>query len=807
MARLELVVNNVEALDKRIDALKTQYFKNKPELCIERDVFYTESFKETTGENIEIRRAKAFKKVLENMPIVIQDHELVVGSPATKPRGTATYPELQIAWVAEELDTFETRPQDPFVVSEESKQILREDIFPFWKGNSLYDMAVAQLPQETANVVLDKGIIGHNVMTQMGLGHYSPSWAWLLSKGMEGVIQDAEAKLKTLDPTVYANLDGIDFLKAIIIACEGLITYGRRHAEKARELAKQEKNAQRKKELEKIAAVCDRVPAKPARTFHEAIQFFYFIPVVNYLETKAFACSPGRFDQYMYPYYKADIEKGIITREEALELIGCTWVKLSEITYLSSNAGAKYYSGYPPFQVMSIGGLDTEGNDAVNEVSYLCLEASERVHLVQPSLIAYFSKKSSRDFKRRALKCASTGGGNPAICCTENGMPWLKRWRGYSEEDARCVAGFGCIHAIAPGIDASGDTGLQNIPISLEFALNNGVMRLTGEKLGLSTGDPRKFSSYGEVLEAFKKQLAHITKHQVIMNNYLRRLHEEQFPTHLESIIVEGCVEKVMRAKSPKGWAQRYVPYQVLVGMGLADIADSFAVIKKLVFEDKLITMSELLDALDANFEGKEDLRQILINRAPKFGNDDDYVDSIAAEIQSFWAIEISQYCREANGISRFTDNWNSTAANVPLGVVVGALPSGRKAGEPLSDNTSPAHGYGEASGPTAVLKSEAKIKLENQGTNLLNLRFDPTAVATEEGTEKFVDLIDTYHDLGGYHVQFNVVSEDTLKDAQKHPEKHQGLMVRVAGYSAYFAELCPEEQEDIIARAAHKMT
>ncbi len=806
MGKPELVVNNTGAMEARFAALKAQYFKNEPELCIERDVFYTESFKETAGENIEIRRAKAFKKVLENMPIVIQDHELVVGSPARKPRGTATYPELQIAWVAEELDTFETRPQDPFVVSDETKRTLREDIFPFWKGKSLYDMAVAQLPKSTLDVILDKGLVGHQVMTQMGMGHYSPSWDWLISKGMEGVIADAEAKIKTLDPTVYANLDGIDFLRAIVIACEGLITYGKRHAEKARELAAQEKNAQRKQELEKIAAVCDRVPAKPARTFHEAIQFFYFIPVVNYLETKAFACSPGRFDQYMYPYYKADIEKGILTREEALELMGCTWVKLSEITYLSSNIGAKYYSGYPPFQVMSIGGLDAAGNDVVNEVSYLCLEATEKVHLVQPSLVAYFSGKSPREFRRSALRCASTGGGNPAICRTENGMPWLKRWRGYSEEDARCIAGFGCIHALAPGIDASGDTGLHNVPMSLEFALNNGVMRLTGEQLGLPTGDARKFSSYEEVVDAFKKQLAYITRHHVIMNVYLRRLHEEEFPTHLESIIVEGCVDKVMRAKSPKGWATRYVPYQVIVGMGLADIADSLAVIKKLVFEEKLITMPELIDALEVNFEGKEALRQMLINRAPKFGNDDDYVDSIAADIKNFWAVEISQYCREANGISRLTDNWNSTAANVPFGVVTGALPSGRKAGEPLSDNTSPAHGYGEASGPTAVLKSEAKLKAEDQGTNLLNLRFDPTSVTTDEGLEKFVDLVDTYHDLGGYHVQFNVVSEETLKDAQKNPEKHQGLMVRVAGYSAYFAELCPEEQNDIIARAAHKM-
>ncbi len=806
MGKPELEVNNAGGMEERFEALKAQYFKNKPELCVERDLFYTESFKETAGENIEIRRAKAFKKVLENIPIVIQDHELVVGSPAKKPRGTATYPELQIAWVEEELDTFETRPQDPIKVSDEAKRILKEDIFPFWRGISVYDQFLAQLPKSTLDVVLDKGIIGHNVFSQMGWGHYSPSWDWLIGKGMEGIIADAEAKLKTLDPTVYANLDGIDFLRAIIIACEGLITYGKRHAEKARELAKQEKNAKRKQELEKIAEVCDRVPAKPARTFHEAIQFFYFIPVVNFLEMKAYACSPGRFDQYMYPYYKADLEKGILTREEAVELIGCTWVKLSEITSLLSNVAAKYYAGYPPFQVMSIGGLDAAGNDAVNEVSYLCLEASEKVHLVQPSLVAYFTKKSTHDFKRHALRCASTGGGQPAICSSENGMPWVMRWRGYSEKDALCVGGIGCIGSLTPGIDSIGDTGLQNVPMSLEFALNNGVMRLTGEKLGLSTGDPRKFSSYGEVLDAFKKQLAYITRHQIIMNNYLRRIHDEQFPVHLESIIVEGCVEKVTRAKTPNGWAQRYIPYQVLVGMGLADIADSLAVIKKLVFEEKLITMPELIDALDKNFAGKEALRQMLINRAPKFGNDDDYVDSIAAEIENWWAVEISQYCREPNGISRFAQNWNSTAANVPFGLATGALPSGKKAGEPLSDNTSPAHGYGEASGPTAVLKSQAKLKAEDQGCNLLNLRFDPSAVTTDEGLEKFVDLIDTYHDLGGYHVQFNVVSEETLKDAQEYPEKHQGLMVRVAGYSAYFAELCTEEQNDIIARAAHKM-
>ena len=793
----------VIAGDVRIEALRAQYFKNKPELCIERDVLYTQSFKETAGESMEIRRAKAFRKVLENMPIMIQEDELIVGSPTIKPRGTACYPELQVDWVEEELNNFQMRAQDPFVVGEGTKRILREEIFPFWRGNSLHDQFLGQLPEETKKVVVDKGIIGHNVLSQMGQGHYSPSWGFLLGKGFEGVKRDAQEKLKTLDPATYENLKGIDFLRAIIIVSDGMIAFGRRHADKARELAKQKKNGQRKKELEKIAEICDWVPAKPARTFHEALQFFYFIPVVNYLETKAFACSPGRFDQYMYPYYKKDLEKGILTRAEALELLECVWVKLSEISYLSSKIASKYYAGYPPFQVMSIGGLDAEENDAINEISYLCLEATEKVHLVQPSLIAFFHKKSPREFKKKALKVASMGGGQPAICAVENGMPYAMHWRGYNVKDARCIGGIGCILAIAHGIDAVGDCGLHNVPMSLELALNNGVMRLSGEKVGLSTGDPKKFSSFDEVVDAFKKQLAYITRHQVIMTLYLQRLHEESFPTQLESIVVEGCIEKLIRAKSPIGSAQKYTPYFVLVGMGLATVADSLAAIKKLVFEEKIITMSALIDALDANFEGREDMRQMLLNKAPKFGNDDDYVDSIASEIQDWWQNEISQY-RDSYGISRFSMNWNSTSGSVPFGLATGALPSGRKAGTPLSDNTSPAHGVGEASGPTAVLKSEAKLKPENQGSNLLNLRFDPKVMESEEGFEKFVSMVDAYHALGGYHVQFNVVSQETLKEAQKDPEQHQGLMVRVAGYSAYFNELCREVQDDIIARAAH---
>ncbi len=789
----------------RIENMRERFFSAKPAISLVRDILFTKSFKETTGERMEGRRAKAFKYVMENIPITIQEDELIVGSPNPELRATGAYPELGADWVEKELDIFETRDQDPLVVSDETKKILREELIPYWRDKNQRRNTFMQLP-EVAQGLIQRGELYINWF-EYASGHISPTWEWLIPKGIASVKADAEEKLRNLSPLKYTDLKKIEFLKALLLVCDGIMTYARRYADKALEMAGQEKNPGRKKELEQIAEICNRVPAYPARTFQEALQFVYFVQVLAYVETKGQACAPGRLDQYTYPYYKKDLAEGRLTKEAAQELIDCLWVKLAEITNISSTMGAKFYPGYMPFQVVDIGGLDANGEDATNEISYMCLQAQRNVKLTQPSLVSIFSSKSPKEFYVASLETILSGtGGIPALVNADVGMKSMLRKKRngvpVSLEDARGVAAHGCVAACVVGKQTGVEGGILNLASDLERALRNGVSRLSGLQIGPATGDARTFTSYEQLLDAVKKQIEFVQDTLFETTMIIWRAHEEDFPEHFESVLVEGCVEKATRAKSPIGSGSKYPTAIGFLASGLPTVANSLAAIKKLVFEEKRITMSQLLDALDADFVGYEDMRQMLVRDAPKYGNDDDYVDDIALDLHAWLEKSTDRYADE-EGHHVGTD-YNLISSHVPMGMLVGATPDGRKAGTPLADNLSPACGT-DLNGPTAVMKTVAKYPPESQGGTLLNMKFDPKSIEGKN-MDKFISLLKTYWDLGGYHVQLNTVGRETLLAAQKNPEEYRDLMVRIAGFSCYFTILDQANQNDIIERTTYTL-
>lgn len=783
----------------RIARLKEQYFKNRPSLCLHRAVAFTQSYKETEGEPTIIRRAKAFRHACLTKPIVIQPHELIVGNPGCRPRSVCVYPDIAWQWLEEELDILPTREQDPYEVTEEQKRVLREEIFPYWRGKSVHDFCLKHLPDDTRELVVGKGLIDNEIKQINGIGHFCPGYQNIvLPKGFGGIKAEAEARLKQLDPSNPGEFDKILFLQAVIIAYDGLILLCKRHAEEARRLAHLEKDLNRKNELEQISQVCEWVAENPPRTFHEALQAAWFMQVALYIETNGPGVSWGRFDQYMYPYYKNDLEAGKLTREQAQELLECLWIKNSELIWLQNTNTAKFFAGYVPFQNLCVGGRKTDGTDATNDLSYMCLEATKHVRLNQPSLSVRLHKGAPEKFFMAVAELVKEGTGFPAIHNDDVGMRMVLQ-RGATLSDALNWSPMGCVEPLIPGkTHKYSDGGEFNLGAAMEFALTQGRSRVHGLKLGVETPDPKTFQSFEDLMQAVKRQIAHLVYHLAIANVVAEKAHATLLPVPLTSGTVEGCLEKGLDVTA--GGAL-YNDGPGFLGVGIADVGNSLAAIKKLVFDEKLISMDQLLEALEADFSGYEDLRQMLL-KAPKWGNGDDYVDSITCEIADFYATEIGKY-RSHRG-NNLISSLFPVSSNTPLGMVVGALPSGRKAGMPLADGVSPQQGTDRS--PTGVLRSVGKLVHERHcnGT-LLNMKFNPTVLRGEEGTRNLVALLRTFLDLGCYHIQFNVVSADVLRDAQKHPEKYPGLIVRVAGYSAYFNDLCREIQDDIISRTEHQ--
>ena len=823
----------------RITRLVDHLFENMPVIESARAKLITESYKETEGEPIITRRAKAFAHILRNIPIIIREDELIVGSTTIAPRGCQTYPEFSYQWLDDELDTVETRSADPFYIAEETKQELRE-IHKYWKGKTTSELATSYMAPEAIRA------IEHNVFTPgnyfyNGVGHVTVKYEEVLAIGYEGIIAKAQAELDKCNVGDGDYARRSRFLQAVIMSCEAVMGYAYRYAVLADEMAASCENPVRKAELETIAQNCRRVPAKGARTFHEACQSFWFVQQLLQLESSGHSISPGRFDQYMYPYYKHDMDNGSITREYAQELMDCIWVKLNDLNKCRDAASAEGFAGYSLFQNLIAGGQNKDGEDVTNDLSIMSIQASMHVHLPQPSLSVRVWNGTPHEFLIKAAELTRTGIGLPAYYNDEVIIPSLLN-RGISLEDAREYNIIGCVEPQKAGkTEGWHDAAFFNMCRPIEFVFSNGVDK--GEQIGPQTGDVTKMTSFEEVYDAYKEQMNYFIALMVNANNAIDVAHAERCPLPYLSCMVDDCL-KVGKTVQEGGAVYNFTGPQ---GFGIANMADSLYAIRKLVFEEKKFTMEEYKDALTWNFgkgldeisvaeiastilKGMQDQGIILdeaavsavlasvknsqpapekmaryeelhkaIEAVPKFGNDEKEVDLFARDVAYTYTRPMEQYKNPRGG--QFQAGLYPVSANVPLGGQTGATPDGRYAHTPVADGVSPSAGK-DINGPTAAMSSVARLDhfIVSNGT-LFNQKFHPTALAGREGLEKFVSLIRGYFDQKGMHVQFNVVDRDTLIDAQKNPEKYKHLVVRVAGYSALFTTLSRSLQDDIIRR------
>lgn len=783
----------------RITQFKKSYIESKPSISVQRAVAFTESHKQSEGEAVIVRRAKAFKDVCSSIPATIFDGELLVGAIGEFRKSGIICPEYSWQWVDKEMDAFESRSQDPYQIDAAAKEVLRSQVFPYWQGKSLEETFLSRINKETAKILVDTGIIDNDSKWRSAVGEVTADYQDIIfQKGFGGVKQDALAKLAQLEPITVAALEQIDFYRSAVLVCEGIITLANRYAERAEELAANEADAARKKELLAIAAVCRKVPEHPPTTFHEAIQTVWFTQLGSILSENSLALNLGRFDQYMYPYYAQDIAAGTLTQEAAQELIEALWIKLSEWVWAISSNTAKFFAGYNSFQNLTLGGRTRDGRDATNELSYMCLKATENVKTHQPGLSVRIHPDSPDEFLLAVCKLIRVGTGFPAVHNDRVGSAMLLA-AGLSPEDARDWSNCGCVVPHFRKVGEWTSAVSINLAAAVEFALNEGVSRVTGEKMGLDEVPVTEFASFDAVKAAYYKQLAHLIKHSVIGSVTAQQIHAEMVPRPYLSLLVDGCMEKGVDLS--RGGA-KYNIGPVLTGIGVADSANSLAVIKKLVFEEKKYTLRDIAAALANNWVGYEALRQAAI-ACPKYGNDDDYVDSLAVEISEFYHQEIKQY-KDYFG-SPFNSAFMGISNYIPAGSVIGATPDGRLAQSPLTEGVSP-HAGTDLTSPTAAMRSVAKINHDvHSGGTLLNIKFAPELLASDRSLRNLASIIRAYFALGAFHVQFNVISTETLRKAQEHPEDYRDLLVRVAGYSTQFVNLSREAQDAIIERTTYE--
>ncbi len=793
----------------RVERLRERYLDTKNKAVIDISRIVTKVMKETEGEPIVTRRAKAFAATVRGVPINIYPDELFVGWLFSEPRGTEFPVEggrYRIGGLEDELDTLSTREYVPFLISDEDKRELREEIFPYWKAHHYSPPIPAELKEA--------GIM--EVSGSRWLPHFSANYEKVLKKGLLGVKRDAEERLARLDLTEPEELRKVPFLEGVIMGLEAAAEIGLRFAAKVRELAEREEDAKRKAELLKIGEVCDRVPANPARTLYEALQSVWFTHMLLGWEVGfQGGQSPGRADQYLYPYYESDIKEGRVTKEEAQELLDCWFMRYSQMFTIWSSEQARYYSNHTPGHHTHAGGLKADGTDATNELSYMFIEAMMHTPgMVEPTISLLVHSKTPEDLLIKACQLTSLGGGYPMFINhdllvdnllargeTLGGPPVtleIARKFGacagcHEPTLATMESGWGSGRALG----ARGTRRHSSLPAILEFVLTNGVRQSDHKEIGLDTGDPRQFKSFEEVREAFSKEVARRTRNGSIAANIGEMAGLQ--PTVFQSALTEDCIEKGI-AKEQGG--ARYSIGASGPLFGTVDLGNSLAAIKKLVFEEKKITMDELCQALDKNFEGYEDIRKMCLE-APKFGNDDDYVDEQVAWVTHMVCEEAKKYKTIYGGGRKFCSQI-PLSSYVPAGLEVGALPSGRLAREPLSDGVSPTRGS-DVKGPTAVLKSVGKINnAEASLGQTLNMKIDPAVFEKEDGFKRLADLIRVLVDQKVDHVQINVVSSDTLRAAQREPDKYKDLVVKVAGYNARFVDLHKELQDSIIARTEH---
>jgi formate C-acetyltransferase len=784
----------------RIEKLVEEYWTHTPMVDIERARIYTESFKETEGERIITRRAKAYKKYCEERTIRLPDNQLFLGDGAERPRAGTVSPEFHCGWLSQEIDTIATRKQDPYGTTPEMIRELKEEIFPYWKGKTVSEHWLAQLPPWVKALAIKTGIVDADIKTQSPPGETSPYWVMLLDKGWGGLIAEAKGYIANLSDIDPEDADKIAFYEASILTLEGMGAYSHRHATLARDRAAFEQNPERKTELLKMADNCDYLADNPPKDFWQALQFIWFILVGCLMEGNAPSYSPGRVDQYLNPFYEQDLFMGKLTTARALELIEAFYVKTAESTWFISENAAMYFAGYQPFHTLCTGGINKSGQDATNELSYLFLTAKMDVQLHAPSVCVRVHKGSPEHFLQHIAKLARMGLGYPAIYNDESAIKMMLL-SGGTVEEAREYQIVGCVEPFISGKMAKwSDGGHYNFATAMEFVLTNGRSLMNdGKLLGLETGDPREMT-FDEIKEAVKKQLAHMIDAISICAHINERLYYEMTPFPFVSTLLDGSYRS---GKDLTAGGVKYTIGPAFIGTGIADLVNSLSTIKKFVYDDKTLTMDELIKAIEANFEGFDTLHAMVSNETPMYGNDIPDVDLLAGEMTDFAYDEIVSH-NSYRGPA-YISGLYPVSSHVPHGLVVGAMPYGRKAGVALADGCSPKGGT-DHDGPTAVLKSVAKVnhELHTAGT-LLNMRLDPVSVQGETGLARISSLIRTLVDLNIYHIQFNVTSSEVLVKAQKNPTKYRSLIIRVAGYSAYFTELCQEMQDDIIQRTIHQ--
>jgi choline trimethylamine-lyase len=778
---------------ERVKRLRDE-MRTTPQMCIERALLLTESYKLTEGEPAVIRRAKALARILERMSIRIGHSDLIVGAATSKRVAGPMLPEIQWQWLAEELESLSVRDYERFQPLTEEENVNARDIFSYWKGRSVFDTWISIVPPEHQKLNFRTWATG-GASPHVGihLAHCCPGYERLVHEGICGIksqIADAFAKLDVSDAK---DFNKAIFYQAVNITLDAVVAYADRYANLARDTAATEADPQRRAELERIAANCRRVPAEPPSGFWEALQAVWFGYIALMLEGWGPGIAFGRMDQYLYSFYKSDLEAGKITREEAVELVALFYVKLNELV-MPFRRAMLTGSGQIPLSVITIGGIDRNGNDAVNELSYIFLEAEQQVQL-QEDLAVRIHTSEPDAFVVKACETAKLVRGKIKFVSDETIVQQLMK-DGKSVNDAREYGIAGCFIRTIPGRSHDPGADFLNLPMMLELALNNGVSRIEGDQIGPRTGDVADFESFDDVWTAYTKQVEVLVRDAVVQVNPMRQLFAELVPTPFQSALYSSCIEKGLDITA--GGTNPYTTMGFWV-CGMPNVGDSLAVIKKLVFDDKKVSLPRLCKALDHDFEDEDELLH-LIRRVPKYGNDDDYADLMVNKVLLHLDSEVSKYT--GWGGCTFTIAAGAIVSNLVFGKAVGALPDGRKAGLPLSEGgISPYQGR-NTSGPTSTMRSVAKLDLARaSGGAVLNMRLNPDGLKDETKMMRFAQMLKTFCATGGDLIQFNIVSSATLRDAQKHPENYRDLLVRVATYSAYFVEIPMEMQNDIIAR------
>lgn len=795
-------------LTERMKAFREEVLDEKPYIDAERAILATQAYKENLNQPRVVVRARMLKKILENMSIYVEKKSLLAGNQATKNCNAPIFPEYTMEFVLNELDLFEKRDGDVFYITEETKQQLRE-IAPFWENNNLRARGEALLPDEVS-VFMETGVFGMEGKLNAGDAHLAVHYQRILSDGLKGYEKRVREKKASLDLTDPDSIDKYVFYNAVLTVLEAVHTFALRYSALAEELAQKESNVERKAELMEISRICAKVPYEPAGSFREAVQSVWFIQLILQIESNGHSLSYGRFDKYMYPYYIKDIREGKITEEQALELLTCLWIKTLTVNKVRSQAHTLSSAGSPMYQNVTIGGQTTEKKDAVNELSFMVLKSVAQTRLTQPNLTVRYHANINKQFLDECVEVMKLGFGMPALNNDEVIIPSFIAW-GVKEEDAYNYSAIGCVETAVPGKWGYRCTGMSyiNFPRVLLCAMNNGVDLTSQKRFTKGYGYFTEMQSYGELLAAWDKTVREMTRYSVIVENAIDKASERDVPDVLCSALTEDCIGRGKTIK--EGGAV----YDFISGLqvGIANMANSLAAIKKLVYEEKKITREQLWNAILDDFQSPENqkIQEMLINEASKYGNDDDYADKLIVEAYDSYIDEIrkypnTRYQRGPIGGIRYAGT-SSISANVGQGMGTMATPDGRNAYEPLAEGCSPAHNT-DKSGPTAVFKSVSKLPTEKiTGGVLLNQKMTPQMLSTEENKQKLELLIRTFFNrLHGYHVQYNIVSKETLIDAQKHPENHKDLIVRVAGYSAFFNVLSKKTQDDIIGRTEQSL-